>query len=154
MTPRNERTLTLLTQEPIDLNGLHTFLRDPACGGVCVFVGTTRDVHEGRPVAQLSYEAYEPMAESELARLCDEVRAQFPGVTRVALVHRLGEVPLTEASVAVGVSAPHREEAFAACRHGIDTLKARIPIWKKESYRDGTDPRWVANRESGSQVSS
>jgi len=141
-----------LTSGPIDIQAVYDAVVDPRCGGICCFVGTSREVHEGRPVAGLSYEAYEPMAERELLSLARDVSARFPDVVKVCLVHRLGEVPLAEASVAVAVSAPHRVEAFAACRHAIDALKERIPIWKKESYLDGSDPRWVANPESRAKV--
>ncbi len=143
-----------LTRDPIDVARVHEAVRDRRCGGICCFVGTTRDHHEGRQVAQLAYEAYEAMAAKELERMAAELRRRFPGVVGVCLVHRLGEVPLAEASVAVAVSAPHRDEAFRACRWGIDELKARLPVWKKESYVDGSDPRWVANRESAQQVES
>ena len=127
-------------------------VRDPSCGGICLFLGTSRDIHEGRPVTGLSYEAYEPMAEKELEKLAAELRERFPAVVGVSIVHRLGEVPLTEVSVAIAVSTPHRAESFEACRYGIDALKQRIPIWKKESYQDGSDPRWVANKESQLEV--
>lgn len=142
-------TLVRLVDDPIDLGAVHEAVRSPACGAVCTFVGTSREVHEGRPVAGLEYEAYRPMALQELRALADELRRRFPAAHGVALVHRLGAVPLTEASVAVAVSAPHRDEAFQACRWAIDALKARVPIWKRESYRDGSDPRWVENAVEG-----
>lgn len=137
-----------LVRAPIDLAAVHAALVDPACGAACVFVGSTRDHHEGRPVSGLEYEAYDDMARAELARIAAEVREAFADVRRVVLVHRLGPVPLGEASVAVGVATAHREAAFAAGRWAIDALKARAPIWKKEGYRDGADPRWVANCEA------
>ncbi|MGE0706613.1 MAG: molybdenum cofactor biosynthesis protein MoaE [Planctomycetota bacterium] len=138
----------LLTRAPIDVGAAYEALRDPRCGGIALFVGTTRDIHEGRPVARLAYEAYEEMARRELERLAAELRERWPELGPLRLVHRLGEVGLAEASVLVAVAAPHRAEAFAACRYGIDALKAQVPIWKQESYRDGAAPRWVANRES------
>jgi molybdopterin synthase catalytic subunit len=138
-----------LQEDPIDIAAVHDAVRDPRCGAICCFEGTSRDVHEGRPVAQLRYEAYRGMAERELSKLAAEVRTRFPAVVRVCLVHRLGDVPLAQASVAVAVSTPHRAEAFEACRWAIDALKASVPIWKQETYRDGGDPRWVANREAG-----
>jgi molybdopterin synthase catalytic subunit len=141
-------TLVLLVDDPIDLGAVHEAVRARSCGAVCTFVGTSRDVHEGRPVARLEYEAYRPMAEKELRSLADEVRQRFPGAHGVALVHRLGSVPLAEASVAVAVSTAHRDEAFRACRWAIDELKRRVPIWKRESYRDGSAPQWVANAAS------
>lgn len=140
--------LVQLVHAPIDLAAVTGAVTDRRCGAVCAFVGTAREVHEGRPVAELAYEAYEPMAARALRGLAAEVRARFPAVVGLALVHRLGAVPLTEAAVAVAVSTPHRREAFAACQFAMDELKARVPIWKKESYRDGTAPRWVENAES------
>lgn len=137
-----------LQTEPIDMTAIHDAVRDPRCGAICCFEGTAREVHEGRQVAALSYEAYEAMAERALAQVAADTRARFPAVVRVCLVHRLGDVALAQASVAVAVSTPHRAEAFDACRFAIDALKASAPIWKKESYTDGGDPRWVANREA------
>jgi molybdopterin synthase catalytic subunit len=134
-----------LQPTPIDIAAVHDAVRDRRCGAVCCFEGTARDVHEGRPVASLAYEAYEAMALEALAAVARDVRARVPAVVKLCLVHRLGLVPLAEASVAVAASAPHRAEAFEACRLGIDLLKARAPIWKKESYQDGGDPRWVEN---------
>ena len=144
-------TFVELVEAPIDVGALYDRVRAPACGAVSVFVGTTRELHEGRPVERLDYEAYRPMAERELAKLVEELRAEHPAAHGVAVVHRLGHVPLAEASVAIAVSTPHRAEAFAACRWAIDTLKARVPIWKKESYSDGQEPRWVANREANTK---
>lgn len=140
--------LVLLTDGPIDLRLIHEAVRDRRCGAICLFEGTARDVHEGRPVGGLAYEAYRPMAEKELRRLAADIRAGHPAVVRLAVAHRLGDVPLAEASVVVAVSTPHRAEAFEACRSAIDALKARVPIWKRESYTDGADPRWVANAEA------
>lgn len=138
----------LLVDGPIDLRAVHEAVRDPRCGAICLFEGTARDHHDGRPVGQLAYEAYRPMAEKELRRLAAEVRARHPAVVRLALAHRLGDVPLAEASVVVAVSTPHRADAFEACRYTIDALKARVPIWKRESYTDGAAPQWVANEEA------
>jgi molybdopterin synthase catalytic subunit len=138
----------LLSHDPIDVAAAYASVQDPRCGGIALFVGTTRDTHEGRQVELLAYEAYEAMALKELEALVADIHVRWPDVVHACIVHRLGEVPLGEASVLVAVSTPHRVEAFAACRHGIDALKASVPIWKKESYRDGADPRWVANRES------
>ncbi|MCM2257999.1 MAG: molybdenum cofactor biosynthesis protein MoaE [Vicinamibacteria bacterium] len=123
-----------LTREPIDLAALSaTAAHD---GALALFVGVVRDENAGRSVLRLEYEAYEEMALEELARVEAETRAGWP-VTDVRLVHRLGPLAIGEASVAVAVSSPHRAEAFAACRFAIDTLKARVPIWKKEFYADG-----------------
>jgi len=145
-------TVIELTEDPIDPAAVAEAVRHPSCGAIGLFLGATREVHEGRAVERLDYEAYRPMAERELARVAEEVRERWPDAWGVALVHRLGEVPLAEVSVAVAVSTPHRGESFEASRYAIDTLKARVPIWKKESYRDGADPRWVANREASAEV--
>mgnify|MGYP002637020621 CR=1 FL=1 len=137
-----------LTEGPIDVGAAYARVVDPACGGVCLFVGTTRETHEGRPVEELSYEAYEAMAKLELQALANQLRERFPALVGLCLIHRLGVVPLAEASVLIATATPHRPEAFEACRAGIDELKARVPIWKKESYRDGSSPAWVSNKES------
>ena len=119
-------------------------------GGVVAFVGRTRITpgtpapgqeaeasrHEGRPVEELEYEAHESMATKVLDAIADEIAARF-GVTRLAIVHRTGEVPLGEASVVVVAAAPHREAAFEAARYAIDETKARAPIWKAERFADG-----------------
>ena len=127
-----------LTREVIDLGALHaTAERD---GAVCVFVGVVRNENGGRPVSHLEYEAYEEMALPLMEQIEAETRARWP-VTDVRLVHRLGRLQIGEASVAVAVASPHRAEAFAACRYAIDTLKAKVPIWKKEFYADGS--QWL-----------
>src|SRR6185369_1812827 len=129
-----------VTETPIDTTLLLAAVGDPAAGGTTLFVGTTRDENEGRVVERLEYEAYEAMAVREMQRIGDDIARRWP-VVAVAMVHRVGVVPVGEASVAVAVSAAHREEAFVACRYGIDTLKATVPIWKKEYYRGGE--HWV-----------
>jgi len=129
-----------VTSEPIDAMALLAAVNDPSAGGTTLFIGTTRNQNEGRAVERLEYEAYEEMAVEEMRRIGDEIRRRWP-VVAVAMVHRVGIVPIAEASVAVAISAGHREEAFAACRFGIDTLKATVPIWKKEHYQGGE--RWV-----------
>jgi len=126
--------------EPIDTSLLLAAVADPAAGGTTLFVGTTRDENEGRVVERLEYEAYEAMAVREMQRIGADIARRWP-VVAVAMSHRVGVVPVGEVSVAVAVSAAHREEAFAACRYGIDTLKATVPIWKKEYYRGGE--HWV-----------
>lgn len=124
-----------LTRDPIDLAGLHG--TSPADGALCLFVGVVRDHNAGRRVLWLEYEAYEEMALPLMQQIADDVRRRWP-ITEVRLVHRLGRLEIGEPSVAVAVASPHRAEAFAACRHAIDTLKATVPIWKKEFYADGS----------------
>ena len=152
MTAPDAPTLISLVDEPIDVQAVYAALTHPTCGAVNLFVGTTRDHHERRPVAELAYEAYRPMALQELQALADEARQRFPEVVGIALVHRLGQVPVAEASVVAGVSSAHRGVAFEASEWVMNTLKARVPIWKKESYRDGGAPQWVANKEALSKT--
>ena len=127
-----------LHHEPLDILGLSATASED--GALCLFVGVVRNSNRGRSVTHLEYEAYEEMAREEMARIEAEVRSRWP-VTDVRLVHRLGRLGVGEASVAVAVASPHRAEAFAACRHAIDTLKSRVPIWKKEHYTDGS--AWI-----------
>jgi molybdopterin synthase catalytic subunit len=123
-----------LVREPIDVASLHAVT--PKDGALCVFLGVVRNENAGRPVLYLEYEAFEEMALSILDEIEGEARRRWP-VTGVRIVHRLGRLEIGEASVAVAVSSPHRAQAFEACRHAIDTLKAKAPIWKKEFYADG-----------------
>jgi molybdopterin synthase catalytic subunit len=126
--------LVRLVREPIDLAGLTP--ANPCDGALCLFVGVVREENEGRRVSYLEYEAYEEMALPLMAEIAAEAHRRWP-VTDVRLVHRLGRLEIGEPSVAVAVVSPHRREAFEACRYAIDTLKARVPIWKKEHYADG-----------------
>jgi molybdopterin synthase catalytic subunit len=132
-----------LQTEPIDLAALQG--TSPADGALSLFVGVVRNENGGKAVLRLEYEAYEEMALSLMAEIEEEARRRWP-VSDVRMVHRLGPMGIGEASVAVVVAAPHRGEAFAACRFAIDTLKARVPIWKKEFYADGSV--WLQNAES------
>jgi molybdopterin synthase catalytic subunit len=126
--------MAALTRDAIDLSSLQG--RAAADGALCLFVGVVRDHHQGRPVLRLEYEAYEEMALPLMQRIEDEAKSRWP-VSAVRIVHRLGPLEIGEASVAVAVLSAHREEAFAACHWAIDTLKATVPIWKKEYGPDG-----------------
>jgi molybdopterin synthase catalytic subunit len=130
-----------IQKEPLDLGLLHQALGDEEAGGICVFVGTARRWTGDLETELLAYEAFEPMAVTELERLAREAAARWP-VRRVVLVHRLGVVMIGEAAVFVGVACPHRAEAFEACRWLIDTLKRDVPIWKRETLADGSKT-WV-----------
>jgi molybdopterin synthase catalytic subunit len=127
--------LVALVRAPIDLAALQAAA--PADGALCLFAGVVRNENGGRPVRYLEYEAYEEMAIPLMRQIAADARRQWP-VTAVRIVHRLGRLEIGEPSVAVAVVSPHRAEAFAACRFAIDTLKARVPIWKKEYYADGS----------------
>lgn len=130
-----------LTHEPIDVNTALAKVSSPQAGAIVLFLGTTREFTHGRQTVTLHYECYADMAEKKLAELEAKARQQWPLVECV-IVHRLGEVPLEEASVAIAVSSPHREAAFQAGKWLIDTLKVDVPIWKQEHWSDGTT-EWV-----------
>jgi len=126
--------MILLVRDPTDVAAMQDVgTRD---GALCLFLGVVRGDNDGRPVLRLEYEAYEDMALPMMEELAADTRRRF-GVSEVRIVHRLGRLEVGEVSVAVAAASPHRAEAFAACRHAIDTLKARVPIWKKEFYADG-----------------
>jgi molybdopterin synthase catalytic subunit len=129
------------TTTAIEIAALRAALADPACGGFASFEGWVRDHNEGARVQRLEYEAYEALAVREGERIITEAVARF-GVSRAACVHRLGALAIGEVAVWVGASAPHRHEAFLACRYIIDEVKHRLPIWKKEHYLSG-DSGWV-----------
>ena len=130
-----------LSAEPFSPEALRVELADPACGGYASFEGWVRNHNEGRRVLRLEYEAYEALALKEGERIVAEALERF-GVRRIACVHRVGGLAIGELAVWVGVSAAHRDEAFAACRYVIDEVKQRLPIWKKEHYPEG-DSGWV-----------
>ena len=120
-----------LTHEPIDHAALTDAVRRPGCGAIVTFLGTVRDLTGNEVTVALEYEAYPPMAERQMAGIETDVRSRWP-VGEVALIHRLGRLEIGEISVGVAVSAPHRADAFDACRHAIDRLKEVVPIWKKD----------------------
>jgi molybdopterin synthase catalytic subunit len=136
-----------LVDGPIDVGRLVALVARPDCGAVVTFVGTTRDHHEGRRVERLVYEAYRPMALAALEKLERDVREHHE-IADCRIVHRLGEVPPGEASVAVVVVAEHRRSAFEACRRAMDELKSSAPIWKKELYAGGGG-EWAAGAPLG-----
>lgn len=132
-----------LTLNVIDIKAVLDYVTTEGSGGIDIFVGTTRNHSDGKTVTLLEYEAYEPMALSIMEQLIVEAKRRWP-LNRAALVHRLGRVPVGEASVVVAVSAAHRSEAFEACRFLIDTLKKEAPIWKREHFSDGS-AEWSGN---------
>jgi molybdopterin synthase catalytic subunit len=129
-----------LTDQTIDLPVLFASVGESDRGGITSFVGLVRDHHDGRQVKRLEYSAYAPMAEGECAAIVAEAETKWP--VRVALSHRIGTLEVGEAAVAIAVAAPHRGEAFDACRYVIEELKHRVPIWKREWYADGSS-EWV-----------
>jgi molybdopterin synthase catalytic subunit len=138
-----------VTDKPINLQELVDCVTDPEAGAIATFIGTTRNNNEGRKVIALDYEAYPQMAEKELTRLGEEARRKWQ-ICRMAIVHRVGPVQITEPSVMIAVSAAHREAAFAACRFAIEEIKKTVPIWKKEVYEGGEI--WIGT-QSGQPLS-
>ena len=138
-----------VTDKPIDLHELVDCVTDPEAGAIATFIGTTRNNNQGRKVIALDYEAYPEMAEKELARLGEEAKKKWQ-ICRMAIVHRIGPVQITEPSVIIAVSAAHRDAAFAACRFAIEEIKKTVPIWKKEVYEGGEI--WIGT-QSGQSLS-
>jgi molybdopterin synthase catalytic subunit len=138
VVPPDGDTWLGLSAAPLPVGAAIEWAVRPDCGGLVLFSGTARDHAEGRPgVERLEYEAYESQVVPKLAELEAELRARWPTVGRVALLHRVGVLEVGESAVVVVVSAPHRDEAFAAARFGIDALKRSVPIWKRETWSGG-----------------
>lgn len=125
-----------VTPEPLKLEEAVAWVTDPEAGAIVTFIGTTRNHNQGRRVIALDYEAYDEMAEKELARIGRDAKARWK-ITRMAIIHRIGHVPLAEPSVVIAVSAAHRQDAFEACRFAIEEIKKSVPIWKKEIFEGG-----------------
>jgi molybdopterin synthase catalytic subunit len=129
-----------VTASPIDVAAMVLEAR-PGDGALCLFVGVVRNEHHGRATTAIEYQAYGPMAESEMAKIAAGLSREFPAV-KVRMQHRVGRLEVGEASVAIAAVSPHRAEAFAACRAAIDRIKTTVPIWKKEFHPDGSSD-WV-----------
>jgi MoaE-MoaD fusion protein len=134
-----------LTPDPLDARRLEAAVSHKGAGAICTFTGAVRDNSRGRSVTHLDYEAYAEMATAQMRRIGDEIAERWPEA-RVAMAHRIGRLEIGEASVVVSVSCPHRAEAIAACKWGIDRLKESVPIWKKEHAADGT--YWIEGDEA------
>ena len=130
-----------LRETPIDAHALSRELGDTGIGAIVTFEGRVRDRNEGRAVNGLTYEAYAELAEAEGARIIEEAHTRYD-ISCALCVHRVGELGLGELAVWVGISAAHRDAAFAACRYIIDEVKSRVPIWKREHYVQG-EPEWL-----------
>lgn len=133
-----------LTEDPIDPGAMAARIVGGEDGAVATFTGVVRNHHHGKEVLWLEYEAYEEMAETQIDGLVTEASRRWP-ISQVAVRHRLGHLDIGEVSVAIAVAAPHRAEALEACRWLIDTLKAEVPIFKKEAYAGGEV--WVDDHE-------
>jgi molybdopterin synthase catalytic subunit len=126
-----------LVAEPLSEKALVTVVEDPGAGAVVLFSGVVRDQTGGRRVKFLEYEAHAPMAVAKMREIAVAARQRYPGIRRLAIVHRVGRLEIGESSVLIAVSTAHRSEGFDACRFAIDTLKETVPIWKKEHFEDG-----------------
>jgi molybdopterin synthase catalytic subunit len=129
-----------LSSEPLSLDAVVGEVRSERAGAIATFIGTTRIESRGRMVLHLDYEAYEEMAEQVMAAIAAELSGRYE-LCRIAIHHRTGRVEIGEPSVVIAVSAPHRQDALAACRDAIDTLKQEVPLWKKEVYEGGEE--WI-----------
>ena len=129
-----------LTTDPIDITSVARRIVPPECGATVTLDGYVRQFTKGRETLYLEYEAYEPMAISEMKKLVEISKGKFE-ISNVGIVHRLGKLEIGETSVVISVAAPHRKAAFAACEWLIRELKRTVPIWKKEVYADGEE--WV-----------
>jgi len=136
-----ESTLVRVGGDVVEPQEALAFVADPAAGGTCLFVGTVRDHSDAGEVTALDYEAWEELAERRLREIAGEIFEKWP-VGKVALLHRIGTLGVGDVSVAVACSAPHRADAFEACRHGIERIKQDVPIWKKESLTTG-EAEWI-----------
>ena len=125
-----------VTQGSIDIKEMLAFVSNAGAGATVTFIGTTRNHNDGRRVIALDYEGYPEMAEKELGRIGEEAKKQW-NIQRMAIIHRLGPVQITEPSVIIAVSAAHRGDAFEACRFAIEEIKKTVPIWKKELFEVG-----------------
>ena len=129
-----------LSEQPLDLAAVVNEVADDRAGAIATFLGTTRLQSRGRTVLHLAYEAYEGMAEQVMEEIAEELRLRFD-LCGLAIHHRIGRVGIGETTVAIAVSAPHRHDALVACKDAIDTLKERVPLWKKEVYQGGEE--WI-----------
>lgn len=130
-----------ITTDEISIDEVVSRLADPANGAIVTFIGVVRDATDGRAVHHLEYEVYPEMAEETLRQIGDEVRAHWTTIRDVAIVHRMGQLPVGETAVVIALSAAHRPEVFDALRYTIDRLKEIVPIWKKEVWADGAEWR-------------
>ena len=138
--PNDVSDWVVLTDAALPVDTLHSWASTPRAGAVVSFVGVVRDHADGRDdVRGMTYEAYEEPARRVMEEIVAEARKRWPDLERVALLHRVGELTLSEPSVAVAVSSPHRDDAFEAARYCIDTLKETAPIWKQEHWSTGSD---------------
>eukprot|EP01117_Protostelium_nocturnum_P014598 TRINITY_DN5567_c0_g1_i1.p1 TRINITY_DN5567_c0_g1~~TRINITY_DN5567_c0_g1_i1.p1 ORF type:complete len:175 (+),score=67.54 TRINITY_DN5567_c0_g1_i1:744-1268(+) len=141
----DSKVLIDISSDVLSLEKAIEFCGDPGAGAISSFSGTTRNNFNGKNVLKLKYKAYEPMAKKEMRKIADEVKRRWD-VIKVAIVHRIGVVPIGESSVIIVVSSAHRRESLEAVSFAIDELKAKVPVWKKEYY-DDSKTTWKENSE-------
>lgn len=131
----------IISSTPLNVQACNDLVQHPAAGGTVLFVGTVRNQTQGKPVLRLEFEAYEPMAISEMEKIAETIRKRWNALA-IAIHHRVGTLELGDIAVIIAVATPHRKAAFEASEYAIDTLKETVPIWKKEIFEDGEI--WVA----------
>lgn len=133
-----------VTSEPIDSGKVIANVVRPEAGAISTFIGIAREFTKGKRTLFLEYEAYVPMAEKKLAQIADEINEKWPD-TQTSIAHRIGKLDISDVAVAIAVSTPHRDDAFAASRYAIERIKEMVPIWKKENWEDGT--KWIGDQK-------
>ncbi|ASS92435.1 MAG: molybdenum cofactor biosynthesis protein MoaE [Bacillaceae bacterium] len=133
-----------IVKEPIDVSRVIEAVVDRNAGAIVTFIGTVRELTKGKKTLYLEYEAYESMAQKKLEQIGAEIKQQFPNA-KVAIVHRIGRLEITDAAVVIAVSTPHRADAYEANRYAIERIKEMVPIWKKEHWEDGS--LWIGNQQ-------
>uniref|UniRef100_A0A7S2WIL5 Molybdopterin synthase catalytic subunit n=1 Tax=Mucochytrium quahogii TaxID=96639 RepID=A0A7S2WIL5_9STRA len=142
-----EITHVKVKQGELDIGELVDMVKSPFAGAIATFSGTTRNNFEDKTVTHLEYEGYVPMAEKQLKLICDEIRAKWQDIISIAIEHKLGSCPILDTSVIIAISSAHRAAALEATAFAIDSLKATVPIWKKELYAGSCPPKWKENTE-------
>ncbi|KAK3766002.1 hypothetical protein RRG08_002245 [Elysia crispata] len=141
----NKMDFVDVVEEKLKVDEIIDSVSSPSCGAVSVFVGTTRDNFDGKEVLRLEYEAYLPMARRKMLEVCANMRSRW-AVENISMIHRIGVVPVKEASIVIAISSPHRKESLEAVQYAIETVKAIVPVWKKEIYADDS-ASWKKNKE-------
>lgn len=133
-----------ITEQPLSVDDLIGKVRNPLCGAINVFVGTVRELTQGKKTIHLEYEAYAPMAVKMMKQIANEIESQWPG-THVAMAHRIGKLEIEDAAVVIAVATPHRAASYEAGRYAIERLKEIVPVWKKEIWEDETE--WIGHQQ-------
>ncbi|MGG1691427.1 molybdenum cofactor biosynthesis protein MoaE [Heyndrickxia ginsengihumi] len=133
-----------IVKEPIDVSAVINEVVNRNAGAIVTFIGTVRELTKGKKTLYLEYEAYEQMARKKLEQIGSEITARYPE-TKVAIVHRVGRLEITDVAVVIAVSTPHRDDAYKANRYAIERIKEMVPIWKKEHWEDGE--KWIGNQQ-------